>query len=145
MSIAAVAGLKPRARRASSSGEGKFLAVRVRGEVVGDPLRTERVRSFQEKRSDVNLAAYLLSEAYDKRCQLAAVVSGDSDLVEPVRIAHKKLPFGVVILNPNIRGSHDLAKAARQTLIPEAAFRSSLLPRAVRDSEGRVTNRPADW
>lgn len=124
---------------------GKFHRIHVRGELVSDPGTLATVRSYKEKRSDVNLATYLLRDAYEKRCQLAGVVSGDSDLIEPVRTAHKKLPFGVVVLNPNVTESRDLGKAAKQIHIPEAALRASLLPTAVKDRQGRVTKRPASW
>jgi hypothetical protein len=125
--------------------KGKFHSIRVRGEVVGDPERTEVVRSYKEKRSDVNLATYLLRDAYEKRCQLAAVISADSDLVAPIRTAHLKLPFGVVVLNPNVAQSRHLGKVARQIVIPEAALRISQLPVAVQDKEGRETRRPPSW
>jgi uncharacterized LabA/DUF88 family protein len=124
---------------------GKFHAVQVRGEVVNDPGRTEVIRSYKEKRSDVNLASYLLRDAYEKRCQLAAVVSSDSDLVFPVSLAHKLLPFGVVILNPNVNPCGSLRKAASEILIPDATFRGSQLPIAVRDRKGRETRRPEAW
>jgi uncharacterized LabA/DUF88 family protein len=124
---------------------GSFRRVRVFGEVVGDPSRTEAVSTYREKRSDVNLATYLLRDAFDKNSQLAAVVSGDSDLVAPIALAHKKFPHGVVVLNPNISGSHELAKVAQEILIPESAFRYSQLPLAVRDKEGRETRRPDQW
>jgi hypothetical protein len=119
--------------------------VRVRGEVVSDPGRLATVRSYKEKRSDVNLATYLLRDAYEKRCQLAAVVSSDSDLRAPVALAHKRFPFGVVVLNPNVKPSGDLAEVARHILIPESAFRTSQLPAAVRDRRGRETRRPPAW
>ena len=125
--------------------KGRFQRIKVYGEVVGDPTRRETVRSYREKGSDVNLATYLLQDAFDKNCQLAAVISGDTDLVAPISLAHKKLPFGVVVLNPNVSGSDDLAKAAREIIIPEQAFRVSQLPLAVRDKDGRETRRPEKW
>jgi hypothetical protein len=39
----------------------------------------------EEKGSDVNLATHLLHDAYQHRFECAIVVSGDSDLVEPVQ------------------------------------------------------------
>jgi hypothetical protein len=125
--------------------EGKFSRVKVFGEVVGNRKKKLWVHSYKEKRSDVNLATYLLRDCFEKTCQLAAVVSGDSDLTNPIRIAHQKLPFGVVVLNPNISPSKELGKVAPQTMIPESAFRASQLPLAVRDKQGRETRRPEGW
>ena len=119
---------------------GKAHRIHVRGELVGGPGTLATVRSYKEKRSDVNLATCLLRDACEKRCQLAGVVSGDSDLIEPVRTAHKKLPFGVVVLNPNVTESRDLGKAAKQIHIPRGGPTSEPAPgsrqRPTRASDG---------
>jgi uncharacterized LabA/DUF88 family protein len=128
--------------------EGRFQRTRVRGEIVGDPeKRLVTVHSYKEKRSDVNLAAQLIEDAYERKCKLAAVVSGDSDLVRPVEIAARKLPFGVVVLNPNTQpcGDFNGRTGVRQQVIPEDALRKSTLPIAVADKEGRVIRRPEGW
>jgi hypothetical protein len=124
---------------------GKFERTKVYGEVVGDPTQKLWVRSYKERKSDVNLVTYLLRDAFEKECQIAGVISGDTDLTNPIRIAHQKLPFGVVVLNPNVSGSDDLAKVAPQIMIPESALRASQLPQAVRDKQGRETRRPDRW
>ncbi|HDH03569.1 MAG TPA: NYN domain-containing protein [Actinobacteria bacterium] len=49
--------------------------------------RTVEVLKTEEKGSDVNLATYLLLDAFKKRCDTAVVMTNDSDLAEPVRIA----------------------------------------------------------
>jgi hypothetical protein len=124
---------------------GTFRSIRVRGKVVDDRERLETVRSYREKRSDVNLASYLLRDVYERRCQAAGIVSSDSDLVYPVELAHKKLPHGVTILNPNVTGCHHLSLVAREVVIPEAVFKSCLLPDVFQDARGGDVRRPHGW
>lgn len=50
-----------------------------------DVLKTE------EKGSDVNLATHLLHDAHMDRFSLGIVVTNDSDLVEPIRIAREEI------------------------------------------------------
>lgn len=45
-----------------------------------------KVIKVEEKGSDVNLASHLLLDAFQGNFDVAAVLSNDSDLVEPVRI-----------------------------------------------------------
>ena len=56
------------------------------------------VRKREEKGSDVNVAAHLLTDVLQSRVDAAIVVSNDSDLALPIRIAREHVPVGV--LNP---------------------------------------------
>lgn len=57
------------------------------------------IRRIEEKGSDVNVATHLLQDMYEKRIGAAIVITNDSDLSEPIRIARKLIPVGV--LNPH--------------------------------------------
>ena len=57
--------------------------------------RTVRVLRTEEKGSDVNLATYLLLDAFDRDFQTALVISNDSDLVEPIVQVRQR--FGLVV------------------------------------------------
>jgi hypothetical protein len=48
--------------------------------------KTVEVLKTEEKGSDVNLATYLLIDAFRHDSDIAVVVSNDSDLCEPIRI-----------------------------------------------------------
>jgi uncharacterized LabA/DUF88 family protein len=54
----------------------------------------------EEKGSDVNLASHLLLDAFRKDCDVAVVISNDSDLRVPIRIAEQELGIKVGIINP---------------------------------------------
>ncbi len=58
--------------------------------VLGLPEYVEVVKA-EEKGSDVNLATHLLHDAHRHRFEAAVVISGDSDLLEPVRIVIQEL------------------------------------------------------
>lgn len=59
-----------------------------------------KVVKVEEKGSDVNLACHLLLDAFQDRYDVAAVLSNDSDLVEPIRIVTQELGKPVGLLSP---------------------------------------------
>jgi uncharacterized LabA/DUF88 family protein len=59
-----------------------------------------RVIKTEEKGSDVNLACHLVADAFEKHCDAAFVISNDSDLLEPIRIARRKLGVTVGLATP---------------------------------------------
>ena len=60
-----------------------------------------RILNSEEKGSDVNLATYLIHDAWRGLYDEALVLSQDTDLVEPVRIVRDEIqkPVGVVVLD----------------------------------------------
>lgn len=106
--------------------------------------RTALVWKTEEKGSDVNIATRLLLDGVDGLFEEAVVISGDSDLVEPVREANQR--YGPVhVRNP--RNVHsDLAVAATSyghldaTLLPRCQF-----PEKVHLPTGRSVTRPERW
>jgi len=126
---------------------GHFTAHQVRMAFVTPPNngpRTALVWKTEEKGSDVNIATRLLLDGQDGLYDEAIVISGDSDLVEPIREANRR--YGPVhVRNP--RDVHsDLALAATSygrldpTLLPRCR-----LPATVQLPTGRSVTRPANW
>lgn len=74
------------------------LRVRSLGE-TGNPTMTARVRKREEKGSDVNVASHLLFDVLTGVVDGAVVVSNDSDLELPLRMARERVPLGTV--NPS--------------------------------------------
>jgi uncharacterized LabA/DUF88 family protein len=74
----------------------------------GDGVVFATVRKREEKGSDVNVATHLLSDVLQRRVDAAIVISNDSDLALPIRIARDHVPIGVI--NP---GSKPLAGALK--------------------------------
>lgn len=68
---------------------GHFLTSTVRTPLarpVPGGARTVEVVKTEEKGSDVNLATYLLADAFRADVESLVVVSNDSDLMEPIRL-----------------------------------------------------------
>lgn len=70
--------------------------------------KTALVLKTEEKGSDVNLASYLLLDAFQNDCEVAIIFSNDADLKEPVNIAKRFVKVGVVNPHPPSRRSLDL-------------------------------------
>ena len=62
----------------------------------------------EEKATDVNVASHLLFDVLSSRVDAAVVISNDSDLRFPVRLARRRVPVGVVNPSTN-RLAGDLA------------------------------------
>jgi uncharacterized LabA/DUF88 family protein len=54
----------------------------------------------EEKGSDVNLASHLVRDALMNRFDVGVVLSNDTDLVEPIRIAVREARKSVILLSP---------------------------------------------
>ena len=111
------------------------------GPRVVEVLRTE------EKGSDVNLATYLLVDAFRRDAEAFAVVSNDSDLIEPMRIVRHELGRVVGLLSPRPTRGHGL-EDCRPTFtkrIRQGVLRSSQFPSRVIDADGEVITKPKDW
>jgi len=122
----------------------------------GAPVRV--IRS-EEKGSDVNIATYMLLDAFDNEYEGALLISNDSDLAEPVRVVQSRFrrPVGVAfpILNRNPSGAR---RPPSNTLLGVAAFRRFItdtrrrrrllaecqFPETLTDARGSFS-RPPEW
>jgi hypothetical protein len=59
----------------------------------------------EEKGSDVNLGVHLVRDAFRREFDIAAVLTNDTDLVEPVRIVTRELSMHVTLLAPSAKPS----------------------------------------
>lgn len=106
-----------------------------------------RWMDYEEKMTDVNIAAQMLSDAFDDRFDTALIVSADSDLTTPVSKVRQRFPAKrVVIAEPPGRHSTALCNVASGYFtIGEAKFRASQLPDQVQRADGFVLSRPTHW
>jgi uncharacterized LabA/DUF88 family protein len=108
--------------------------------------RTVEVIKTEEKGSDVNLATYLLLDAFRNRCDKAVVVTNDSDLQEPIRVAEVDLGVEVVIVNPHPPLRRSLAlQASAMRQLRAATVAACQLPATVIDAQGRKIHKPPTW
>ena len=85
---------------------GHFLQSTVCMRLANPPQSGARmvdVLKMEEKGSDVNIATYMLADAFRGDCGQLIVVTNDSDLAEPVRIINRELKIPVGIFNPHTR------------------------------------------
>jgi hypothetical protein len=103
---------------------------------LADPLpggpTTVRVIKTEEKGSDVNLATYLLLDAFRRDCETAVVITNDSDLKEPIAVAERELGMVVGVVNPHLASRRSRAiqatffKQLRPSTLPSCQFPSAL-------------------
>jgi uncharacterized LabA/DUF88 family protein len=100
-----------------------------------------------EKKTDVNIAVELLTDAVQGHFDTAMLISGDSDLTPAVERAKQLAPLvRIVVASPPDRVSRELCKAAdRSFTIGESKLRKSLFPDTVTTPTGFALKRPDTW
>ena len=105
-----------------------------------------KVIKTEEKGSDVNLASHLLLDAFRRNFDVAAVISNDSDLVEPIRIVTQELQMPVGLLSPVPNPNPELKRAASFIRrISMSDLVASQFPDPVQLNDGSVVSRPVQW
>lgn len=105
----------------------------------------------EEKRTDVNIAVFMLDDAYQDLCDQFIIFSGDSDLVPAVSMVRQRFPQKKIIVyvpttNPvrgaavELRTSADVNRTLPLNLLPISQF-----PNSVPDGAGGFISRPAAW
>jgi hypothetical protein len=105
-----------------------------------------KIIKVEEKGSDVNHACHLLLDAFQNNFDVAAVLSNDSDLVEPIRIVTHVIGKPVGLLSPVSNPSPELSSASsfirriRVSDLAASQFSSPLLR-----ADGSTLLKPASW
>jgi hypothetical protein len=105
----------------------------------------------EEKRTDVNIAVYMLDDAYQDLCDNFVVVSGDSDLVPAIRMIRYRFPAKQLIVyvpaqHPTrshaveLRASAQVNRNLPLNLLKPCQFRNPLP-----DGSGGTLVKPATW
>ena len=115
---------------------------------LGGP-NTAEVWKTEEKGSDVNIATYLLLDAFDKDCEAAIVISNDSDLAEPIYQVKNRLKVKVVVFHPLRERTPGVvphpnfklvrATASKSVIIKESSLIASQFPNTIADAHGTIT------
>jgi uncharacterized LabA/DUF88 family protein len=103
--------------------------------------------TYEEKMTDVNIAAQLLGDAYDDNFDTALVLSGDSDLTTPIRMVLDRFQKKrIIVAFPPGRHSDQLRKTATACFtIGEAKLRQNRLPETIETDRGHMLRRPPQW
>jgi len=105
-----------------------------------------KVVKSEEKGSDVNLGAHLVRDAFTNAFDSAVVLTNDSDLVEPIRIAIHEAGKRVGLLAPVKYPNQSLMAASSFYLhVRNGHLAQSQLPPQIVLRDGTVISRPATW
>lgn len=112
------------------------------------PPKLVRILRTEEKRSDVNLATFLMLDCIDENFDEAVVISNDSDLLTPIESAINRFNKRVGVINPQHSGraSRELSLAASWSFrkINRSVLAASQFPDTVATPRGPVT-KPLSW
>lgn len=107
--------------------------------------RTVEVVKTEEKGSDVNLATYLLLDAFQRDCDVAVVISNDSDLKLPIEVAQRVLGIRVGVVNPH--PPQRRSRALQPTFFKQlrtSALAACQFPPVLADAKGEI-RKPPRW
>ena len=110
----------------------------------GEPRMVEIIKS-EEKGSDVNIASHMLLDAFNGKYDCAVLVSGDSDLTTPLKMARYDFKKTVGVLNPQknpckaLKGTATFYKHIRESALASAQF-----PVVLSDEQGSF-HKPTGW
>lgn len=110
----------------------------------------KRFTTWEEKRTDVNIAIQLIDDAYQDKFDHAIIVSGDSDLVPPIYLLKKRFPEKKVTVyvpaRDRTRGAATALRSAadKNATLPNALLKRALLPTEIRDGLEVIT-KPDSW
>jgi NYN domain len=123
----------------------KIVRMPLAAPVPGGPKTVEVIKT-EEKGSDVNLATYLMADAFRSDAEAFVLISNDSDLMEPLRMVRHELNKVVGLLNPQARQSRALLRC-KPTFVKQirrGVASVSQLPRELHDKHGAIV-RPMEW
>ena len=106
------------------------------------------INTYEEKETDVRIATQIVSDAYERKCDVAIVVSADSDMIPAIELA-KGTRLKVFIYFPPDHYSSDLANLSNGNVIHlqryESRFKANILPDVVHLSSGYDLQIPPEW
>lgn len=103
--------------------------------------------TYHEKMTDVNIATQMLIDAYQDRYDMAMLISGDSDLVPPIKANHELFNTKrVFVALPPKRHNSSVALVSKGSMtigrkkLVDSQFSSEILKK-----DGFILKKPTDW
>jgi uncharacterized LabA/DUF88 family protein len=103
------------------------------------------VHKTEEKGSDVNLGVHLVRDAFKGECDVAAVLTNDTDLCEPLRIVTQELRLPVVLLTPVNAPAPSLIKVVGSTRHIKPYVGPAQFPTSISIPGKQPIVKPAGW
>lgn len=104
-------------------------------------------RTAKEKMTDVNIATHIIMDAYKDNYDMAMLISGDSDLVPPIKAVHNNFKNKrVCIAFPPKRHNSSMALVAKGSfIIGRKKLVDSQFEEEVASRTGYILKRPLSW
>ncbi len=99
----------------------------------------------EEKGSDVNLGVHLVRDAFTHGFDEAAVLTNDTDLVEPIRIVTQETGLPVTLLTPVSRPATSLIAVSSHVRHIQPYLGPCVFPDPVKLANGKIVAKPAGW
>jgi uncharacterized LabA/DUF88 family protein len=102
---------------------------------------------YNEKMTDVNIATQILIDAYQDNYDMAMLISGDSDLVPPIKAVHELFnKKRVFVAFPPKRHNQSVALVSKGSItIGRKKIQDSQFAEEVLKKDGFVLKKPKDW
>jgi uncharacterized LabA/DUF88 family protein len=103
--------------------------------------------SYNEKMTDVNIATQMLVDAYKNAFDMAMLVSGDSDLVPPIKAIHENFSQKrVFVAFPPKRHNASVSTVAKGSMtIGRKKLVDSQFPEEIPKKNGYILKKPIEW
>lgn len=97
--------------------------------------------------TDVNIATHMIFDAFHDKYDMAMLISGDSDLVPPIKEIHNTFNKKRVFVGfPPSRHNQSVSLVAKGSMmIGRKKIKTNQFPDTVTKRDGFVLNKPADW
>jgi uncharacterized LabA/DUF88 family protein len=106
----------------------------------------EKFHKYNEKMTDVNIATQMILDAATDKFDTAILVSGDTDLIPPVKAIINNFGKKVIVAFPPGRENKNLKKNANGSfIIGEDRLRNSQLPATIKKKDGYILTKTIEW
>jgi uncharacterized LabA/DUF88 family protein len=104
-------------------------------------------QNYNEKMTDVNIATQMLIDAYQDKYDMAMLISGDSDLVPPIRAVHENfIQKRVFVAFPPKRFNNSVSIVAKGSfIIGRKKLIDNQFPTEVKKRDGFILRKPKEW
>ncbi|MCI7411336.1 NYN domain-containing protein [Helicobacter bilis] len=102
----------------------------------------QEIKKHEEKQTDVNIATHIINDMYqDKPPDIIQLISGDTDLIPPLKIAQEK-GIKIHIVIPYGRKANEYDFVDKKSKIKIKHLQKSILPQAYTTSSNQVLSCP---
>ena len=103
--------------------------------------------NYNEKMTDVQIATHLIMDAYKDNYDMAMLISGDSDLVPPIRAIHDNFSKKrVFVLFPPKRHNQSVALVSKGSMtLGKKKIKDHQFPHEIAKKDGFILRKPPEW